>query len=395
MVQILQRAEDPTERIGKLLGGIADTAADAYLGSKSRKKTEADRAQLEQQYGMKLSSNPDIMKLQIQAAEKERQKDAGFKRRLSLAGFGTDEGEDTPNIQDQNNPYTPKIEIDADVNDLVTSKPKIEPKEAPFKPPYSQKDIAIAMAEEPAMARIMNDQNAAAQRTYDKKLDRALEEKKHIHGESKKYYENLMDNVKEAEAANRSLERQKNLVGKVGFWDRIATIFNPKVQTLLQSKDAAALESNIAEQIASKKNKLGGILTTAKLNLLLSKMVTSAKTEEANRYIIDYNMLENDITIAEGEIANEIIRENKGYRPPGFQAEVNKRLKAQFADKADELFDKIESLEDDPEQLKKVWRRKVPQGTPMNAEIVKKYREMFGPNAKKEAQADGYDTTKN
>lgn len=396
MVQIIQRQrEHPSVAIGKQLGGIGQAANQAYAQHLQGKATAEENAALKKQ-GIDLSGIKDP-KIRAAIAAETLKGNLKLKNQLALQ---EDIGKSYAALEDREpEPYRQPSALDEGVespDEGGQSKKPVIPRKQEKR--FPEVDIAKQSVVNPARATAMqkhNDRidknerqdqiNAAA----DKKLE--YTKKRDIHLESKKYHEQLIEDAKEAHSANRSLKRQEDLVGEVGWRDRAISLFKPKFQALFQSSDAAKLESNIAEQIASKKNKLGGILTTAKLNLLLNKMVTSAKSEEANRYIIEYNMLENDLTIAQNDIANEIIEENDGHRPANFAGKVNQRMQMLYADRAEDLYNKIQSLPDDPKQLEKVWRRKVPQGTPMNADIVKKYREMYGANAQIEAEKDGYD----
>lgn len=397
MVQVLQRREDPSVRIGQQLGGIVEAGVEGYQKGKQKVKEKEEVSALEEQYKMKLSSNPDIRKIQIQAAEKERQRNAGFDRRMALWGDQNEEGQAQTNESsvkgDDGQPYTPKIEIPQD--DVMTQPKKTD---RSLKLPFSKKQISMAAAEDPVQARLMNDQNIAAERSFLKERELSfkekqadIEEKRHQNKASEKYYNSLQDSAQAAQEANRSLSRQKEKIGDISTKDRLVSLLSPKWQTLLKSDSAMALDSNIASQFSGQRQLLGGILSDSDIRFLLSKMVTSDKSKEANEYIVDWKMLENDITIAQAEIASEITEENGGYRPANFQALVRERSNAIYGDKIKQSFDKMKSLPDDPKELEKVWRKKVPEGTPLSQEGAMKYKKMYGKEQGKiKAAEDGY-----
>lgn len=380
MVEIIQRRQDPSVKIGQQLGGIVESGFKGYNEGQRLKQDAEERSRMGKELGITLSKNPELAKVQLSEALKGKREEDKFKRFQDYVNSKRSSGSplETSDSDGIQNPYQAE-EPDALEKYYLGS---IDPMYGQF----AAKDEAEARADIRANKK-MDQQQKQFEAT-------ALQKEKEMHHkETKKYYDTLHEDSKEAKLANQSLLRQKNLVGEMGWRDRIANFLKPEIRNIIQSDSAVEFDSNVTNLIGSKKSKLGGVLTTPKLNLLLSKLATSSKSEEANRYIIDYSMLENDMTIAMQEIADEIIHENNGYRPANFIGMVNERMRNLFQDRADSLVKDVQNLKDDPERLKKVWRRKVQPNTPITREIADKYIEMYEGNteeAKLAAKEDGY-----
>jgi hypothetical protein len=417
MVQIIRnpKAEQLKEGSARAEQGFRNALnlyAEHAEKEKNLKLSQEDTARLEDQYKIKLSRDPEIRKLQVQAAEKGRQKQVEFSENLKLSKQFDEEDNDY-DFEDRNYPTEKKDNENENENDLPfyldkktsvgTESPQlnIKTKETPsksFKPPHSKKKIDFWQAKDPARARNLIADNDRAEKSYNKKIEHGMKKEEQdykkqmdVHKSTEKYYEKLHESAKAAEEANRSIARQKEKIGEVGGWDRFVKVLNPRWHSLLQSDDAVALDSNIAAQFAGQRQLLGGILSDSDIRFLMTKMVTSDKSKEANEYIADMKMLENDITIAQADIADEIIKENGGYRPLDFQAQIRERSNALYGNKIRQTYDKIKDLPDNAKQLEKVWRRKVPPGTPLTQESAMKYKKMYGKEQGKiEAAKDGY-----
>lgn len=223
------------------------------------------------------------------------------------------------------------------------------------------------------------------------------EERSEFHKESKSYDESLAKIAEAAEKQNRSLDYQMKLQPKIGKWDRFASaaFTGTKWENLVKSGNAQSFDAAVLAQLEGKREILGGILSDRDIRTILQKVVTSEKNPEANRQIADYIKFENSLPIEKYKIAEELKKENKGYRPSGFRAEVEKRYNEKFGPEIKRRTDRILGLKDDP-KLKKQYSGvgKVSPGTLMTPDIAQEYADRYAGETQQKIQEkaknDGY-----
>lgn len=197
-----------------------------------------------------------------------------------------------------------------------------------------------------------------------------------FHKETEKYDSTLSELATAAEKKNRAIDRQVASIDKISKWDRFsAAVFgNTPFGDLLKSKNAQEFDFNTLAQLEGQRQILGGILSDADIRLLMQKIVTASKNPEANKTIAQAMKFENDLVIAKRKIANDIKKENDGYRPPNFEDQIEKRYIEQYGDAIKNHVQQLNSLPDDPKLLKDIAEReKVPPGTPLDQNVAEKY----------------------
>lgn len=236
----------------------------------------------------------------------------------------------------------------------------------------------------------------AAQNQLDKKESNKKQdqhEKEFFHKETEEFDKSLSNQVKAAQTKNRALDRQLKDVDKIGWFDRaVSSLFGSSPWgDLLRSSTAQEFDSNTLAQMQGQRELLGGILSDSDIRLLMQKIVTASKDPKANRAIASNMKMENDLIIAKKEIADKLKKENKGYRPAGYEAEIEKRYLEKYGDEIRNNFEQIMSLPDDTEKLKQIYRRQVHPGTPLNDEIVETYMKIANGDAELASQMAGED----
>lgn len=290
-----------------------------------------------------------------------------------------------PANDDQNQPFSDQSSISAD------EKPR-------SLADYSDEELMqfAAFDKQPGKKGVVG---TAAKNVLDKKSQNQKQvqhEKEFFHKETETLDKELSDQSKAAEAKNRALDRQLKDVDKIGWFDRaVSSIFgNSPWGDLLRSSTAQEFDSNTLAQMQGQRQLLGGILSDSDIRLLMQKIVTASKNPQANKAIAANMKLENDLTIARKKIADEVKKENGGYRPANYENEIDNRYLEQYGNKIAENFKEIMSLPDDPQKLGEIYRRKVHPGTPLNDNIIENYYKIAKGDpelATKLAKEDGYD----
>ena len=86
MVQFIQRQEDPSVRIGQLLGGVAERGMQGYEKGKAFAMNEEDRKRLEKHFSTQFSIDPAIRKEQIKELMKAERKKSELESLSNLMG---------------------------------------------------------------------------------------------------------------------------------------------------------------------------------------------------------------------------------------------------------------------------------------------------------------------
>lgn len=221
-------------------------------------------------------------------------------------------------------------------------------------------------------------------------------EREFFHTESKKFDETLAEQGIAAEKKNRALESQLKIAHKLGKWDRVVSALagQSKWGDLLKSSTAQEFDSYALPQMEGLRQILGGVLSDSDIRLIMQKVVTSSKTPQANEKIAKYLMSENNYVLDKKHIADELKRNNGGYRPANFESEIDRTFKERYGNQIKNEYEDLLSLPDDPKKLNQVGRRVVPPGTPLGDNSIKMYMELAGNDPMKAtqlAEEDGYD----
>ena len=256
--------------------------------------------------------------------------------------------------------------------------------------------LAGIATRKPAVANTLTHLKDVATREEREKTKAATKEKEFFHNESSKYAEELRNQADSAVAQDRAIDRQLAQADKIGWGERAlnAVLAKTPFSDLFKSKNAQEMDANLLAQFPGMRQLLGGILSDSDIKLILQKFVTSSKSPEANKIIVKTLKYENGLRIAKQDIAKEVVKENGGYRPADFASIVDQRFQEKYGKQIHENFSELMNLPDDGENLKKVGRRLVPQGTKPTTEVLNNYLKMFNNDPDQAAQAaeeDGYD----
>lgn len=263
----------------------------------------------------------------------------------------------------------------------------------------SDEDLARASAVDPNVGRALTQAKDVALRQQSEYKKIQQKEKEFFHTESKKYDESLTEQSTAAEKKNRALESQLKLAHKLGKWDRVVSALagQSKWGSLLKSKDAQEFDSYALPQMEGLRQVLGGVLSDSDIRLIMQKVVTSDKTPEANERIAKYLMSENNLLLGKKQIADELKRNNGGYRPANYDSEIKRIFNERYGNQIKSEYEDLMALPDDPKKLNNVGRRTVPPGTPLGEKTIQMYFELANGDpikATELAEEDGYDVPK-
>ncbi len=223
------------------------------------------------------------------------------------------------------------------------------------------------------------------------------QDRKEIHKETQKYDDELRTNADIAKKKLVAVEKQEALLPHIKTKDRyISALSNGTVfENLFKSSSAQQFDAAALPLIEGKRETFGVRLTDSDLRVVLQKIATSDKDAEANKAILDWEKLDAQMLIAKRKIADEIRKENGGYRPIDFEEQLNNRLDEQFGDKVVEASEKILALPDDPVKAKELRQReKVKPGTPLDNSTLDFYLNLAKDDPAKAAELareDGYE----
>lgn len=218
----------------------------------------------------------------------------------------------------------------------------------------SDEDLARASAVDPNVGRALTQAKDVALRQQSEYKKIQQKEKEFFHTESKKYDESLTEQSTAAEKKNRALESQLKLAHKLGKWDRVVSALagQSKWGSLLKSKDAQEFDSYALPQMEGLRQVLGGVLSDSDIRLIMQKVVTSDKTPEANERIAKYLMSENNLLLGKKQIADELKRNNGGYRPANYDSEIKRIFNERYGNQIKSEYEDLMALPDDPKKLK-------------------------------------------
>lgn len=221
-------------------------------------------------------------------------------------------------------------------------------------------------------------------------------EKIEFHKENAKYDESLTNKAESAERKIKAIKNQQRIQPNISNWDRwVSALFGgTRFEDIFKARSAQEFDSLALPMIEGQKENFGVRLSDADLRLIMQKIATSTKNPEANKTIMDWQLLESELDIEKRKIADEVKKENGGLRPLNFDSEVRKLMNERFGDKIQAKADEIMALEDDPAAVARiVGRQEVPKGTPINNQAIDMYLDMTGNDigkAKELAIEDGY-----
>lgn len=170
----------------------------------------------------------------------------------------------------------------------------------------------------------------------------APKERLEIHNLSKDTDKLIRSDAESARKRLRSFETMKKDIetGKTNpktFKNLVANAFSGSFfEGLLrdpESEEFKAASFNVYEGL---KNVFGTRLSDQDLKLASTKVPDITKTNEANKKIIEFLEFQDKINVEKEKIANQIIKENGGYRPIDYDIQLNERLDSKYGAEAEE-----------------------------------------------------------
>lgn len=127
-----------------------------------------------------------------------------------------------------------------------------------------------------------------------------------------------------------AIENNEKYTDPEKAWDVFVDTASPFIPPLASLKSARgqALEPYTAISIQSLGQKMGGILTNARQQLLKKKAFDLGKDKNANRILLYSDLYNSKLDVLRSRFANEIIAQNKyGLAPADLDAQLTERMK--------------------------------------------------------------------
>lgn len=230
-----------------------------------------------------------------------------------------------------------------------------------------------------------------------KESDLSRQEKITFHKESQKMDETISKEAKAAESKIKAMEKQEALLPKLKTWDRIASAMfkGSPWENIFTSANAQEFNSYALPMVEGQKETFGVRLSDADLRLVTQKIATTDKSAEANKKIIEWMKEDEKLKIERQKIAQQIKKENGGYRPHDYEEQIRKKMDEKYGDHVKKLYDEIMALPDDPKKKQELTgRTQVPQGTKLDQQKALYYlqlADMKKEEAERMAREDGYE----
>ena len=228
--------------------------------------------------------------------------------------------------------------------------------------------------------------------------EQSSKEKLELHKESKSFDDQLTKRHDSALRKIEAIKKQKKIQPNISNFDRlVSTVFSgSKFEDLFKAQSAQEFDAAVLPLIEGQKENFGVRLSDADLRLVMQKMATSTKNPDANKTILDWQLLESKLDVEKRKVADKIKRANGGFRPLDFDDQIRQSMEEKFGDEIQKTFDKITSLEEDPDLVDKFTedvRVQVQPGTSLDMVTIDKYLKISNNDpelAKKMALEDGY-----
>lgn len=171
-------------------------------------------------------------------------------------------------------------------------------------------------------------------------------EKIQVHDLSKDSAKQLREDEKRAENTLTAVKSVRNSLKKTKTGALTWQNFFKKqfkgtfLENLPLSPEGAIIEANIPAFIEGKKELFGQRLSDADLAVVLGKTIDLGKSNEANEAILNLAEFTAELSLNKAKIANEIVKENGGYRPIDFDRQVDERYQERYGQAIDDNFRK-------------------------------------------------------
>lgn len=368
MVQILPPVPTFGSRLAEALSGAA---SNYFEGQRERQIAKKDKTILEQ------ASDPNLTPAQranLYAGLSEKKLNALSPVLSALAKAGVKESADANRLElykqflspNQNQPSAPQgTGMPSGNAPQETGRPPVpgqapvegmqnvgELMEEPRRFPQEKVDSALIL--DPNLGKYMQAENEAVDRRNAARATQKLnqmkfqetqrhheaQEKLAEHETSKEYYKGISDARRRAENTLKSVKTVRKALSthKTGLtWENFfkKQFAGTFLENIALTKEGAVTEASIPGFLEGGRELFGKQLTNADLAVILGKVVDLGKSNEANEALLDFAEFSANLAIHKAEIADEIIKENKGYRPIGFEAKVEENFQKKYGDEID------------------------------------------------------------
>ena len=376
MVQFIQRQEDPSVRIGQLLGGIAEKGMQGYQQGKAFKINEEDRVRLEKEFGTKFSTDPAIRKEQIKELMKAERKKSELKSLSDLMGNKGNKGNKSQEPTSTQEPkqsdgglsgfdYSMEDELDADLPD-----PMFKYALASVNPTLG----SIASQEESNKRKDIREGKKEKRRIFES--DREFHTKR-----SGPVVAEAMKVLAEAPISEGLLRQQRiaNSTGNVSGFAEFA--IDQLGLEWARSPESAEFRNAAKNRYINSLKSLGG---GARLNQFLEKQIADAqplvgRSVEANDVVLDMEEFVEDMKVERAKYVKELAREDRekyGYE----RADIDDRaddLMRDYSTRRQELMAQNirrrheNNFPTDEELAFDIFSKPVPSGTPLTERVAR------------------------
>lgn len=354
MVQFLMRGEDPSVRIGQQLGGIVEAGFQGYNAGKESKANAKERQAFKEKFGIDLSRDPSLAKVQMAEALKGERKKQEFESFMNYINSNK-KAPSSSRDQSQTDQSTPSTSMISDEEDIPDSMDKyylgaINPMFGQF----AAKDEAEARADIRAQKKMKQQQEQFEVGQKAKKVDTLRKETVDI----RKDY------------ANKSKFAREGIQNKQNMLDLIKTgnLDDPSVAAVLSlipgnfgkrflSPETVQYKAALIDEFKDLRNIFQGQTRVKELELLEEKVADIYLTDQQKEAVIASRMNALKSDIIKGEVAAELEREldEKGefLGLAQFENEVEKRAKPKLDALFDRILDEQKAVIQDAENRKK------------------------------------------
>ena len=356
MFQILQRREDPSVRIGQQLGGILQAGIQGYQSGVESAALAKERQAFKEQFGMDLSRDPAIAKVQMAEALKGKREQDRFKSFMDYVN--RKKSKPTSNLEtresdEQDTLGTPTEDIQTG-DDIDPMEKYILGLIDPMFGQFAAKDEAEARADIRAAKKLKQQDEQFRQSEKSRKVDTLRKETMDI----RKDYAN------KGKFAREGIQNKQNMLELI----RSKKLDDPTVAAALSlipgnfgmrflSPETVQYKAALIDEFKDLRNIFQGQTRVKELDLLEEKVADIYLTDAQKEAVISSRMNALKSDIIKSEVAAELEREldEKGdfLGLAQFEEEVEKRAKPKLDALFDRILDEQKAVIQDAENRKK------------------------------------------
>lgn len=348
MVEIIQRREDPSVRLGQQLGNVFKAGFEGYEKGKALRQDAEERKRFKDDYGIDLSRNPELAKVQMAETLKGKRKEEEFQRfqdyvNSKRSPTSNAEPTDSDDIQ---NPYEPEEPDPMEKYYLGSINPMYGQ--------FAAKDEAEKRADIRTNKKLDQQERQFEATQKAKKVDTLRKETTDL----RKDYAN------KGKFAREGIQNKQNMLELI----RSKKLDDPTVAAALSlipgnfgmrflSPETVQYKAALIDEYKDLRNIFQGQTRVKELDLLEEKVADIYLTDQQKESIIASRMNALKSDVIKSEVAAEIEREldEKGdfLGLAQFEEEVEKRSKTKLDALFDRILDEQKSVIQDAENRKK------------------------------------------